>query len=120
MNNLECSSAGDKRFSALYARIKAFDNKTIESLYQNAKRSEDGHIPGKGKYVHHFIWKGKTFPASKLTSFYIYLWSVYFKENPDLLEYASKFDSFTDKFKGKARNSQADAIALLVKKYRKE
>ena len=31
---LECSSRGDKRFSAFYARIKG---KTIEEIYQSAK-----------------------------------------------------------------------------------
>lgn len=39
---LECSSRGDKRFSAFYARIKKYGNKTIEELYQAAKVFEDG------------------------------------------------------------------------------
>lgn len=38
---LECSSKGDKRFSAFYARLKLF-NKTIEELYQSSKIFEDG------------------------------------------------------------------------------
>ena len=31
----EISSNGDKRFSAFSAKIKRFDNLTIEELYQN-------------------------------------------------------------------------------------
>jgi hypothetical protein len=39
---LECSSKGDKRFSAFYARIKAKKNKSIEELYQAFKIFDDG------------------------------------------------------------------------------
>lgn len=39
---LECSSKGDKRFSAFYAKIKARDNQSIESLYRAYKVFEDG------------------------------------------------------------------------------
>ena len=39
---LECSSRGDKRFSAFYARLEAYDNQTIESIYQAAKVFEGG------------------------------------------------------------------------------
>lgn len=34
---LECSSKGDKRFSAFYARLKSKDNRPIEDLYQSHK-----------------------------------------------------------------------------------
>ncbi len=34
---LECSTRGDKRFSAFCARIKGRENRTIESIYQAAK-----------------------------------------------------------------------------------
>jgi hypothetical protein len=39
---LECSSRGDRRFSAFAARIKSRGNKSIEEIYQAAKRFEDG------------------------------------------------------------------------------
>ncbi len=39
---LECSSRGDRRFSAFAARIKRRANKSIEEIYQGAKRFEDG------------------------------------------------------------------------------
>src|SRR6478736_5199827 len=34
---LECSSKGDKRFSAFYARLRTENNRTIEDLYQCSK-----------------------------------------------------------------------------------
>ena len=39
---LECSSRGDKRFSAFYARLKIYGNKSIEEIYQARKIFEDG------------------------------------------------------------------------------
>lgn len=38
----ECSSKGDKRFSAFHARISALGNRSIEELYQASKVFEDG------------------------------------------------------------------------------
>ncbi len=39
---LECSSAGDKRFSAFCATPRSLDGKSIESAYQAAKILSDG------------------------------------------------------------------------------
>lgn len=39
---LECSSRGDKRFSAFYARIKSLGYKSIEELYQAKKVFANG------------------------------------------------------------------------------
>lgn len=39
---LECSSRGDRRFSAFYARPKSLGGKSIEEAYQAAKVFEDG------------------------------------------------------------------------------
>lgn len=39
---LECSSKGDKRFSAFYARPKSLNGKSIEEAYQAMKVFEDG------------------------------------------------------------------------------
>lgn len=115
---LYCDSRGDKRFSALYAKVNL--NGVIDSIenhYQNCKRDELGNIPGKGKPVNYMVYQDKKLPASKLSDFYKYLWKLYFIENPDLLEYASQFDEFIDRFKGKAINCQADVIKELVLEY---
>ena len=118
MKNLECSSKGDKRFSAFYANVTIKGvTAPIELWYQQAKRDEAGNIPGKGKRVAYMInpFSNNRLPASCLSDFYKTLWLRYFKQNPALLEYAKQFDTFTDMFKGKAINCQADVIAECVK-----
>ncbi len=115
MKTLYCDSRGDKRFSALYAYVNIDGVKdSIEHFYQNAKRDEDGNVPGKGKPVAYFIWKGKIYKKEDLSRFYENLWIIYFKQNPDLLEIASKYDVFIDRFRGKSINCQADVIAKIV------
>lgn len=119
MSNLECSSIGDKRFSALYAMVSINGKvKSIETWYQQSKFDNQGNPVAKGQHVSYMIWNGKTYSPSKLSQLYKWLWIQYFKQNPDLIEYASQFDTFTDHFKGKAINSQADVIAELVKNYK--
>ena len=117
---LECSSRGDKRFSAFYANVNIKNRvNSIEYWYQNAKRTEDGKVPGKGKKVAYFInpFTYHRLPASELTNYYYTLWIRYFTQNPELLEYAKGFDTFTDMFRGKCINCQADVIAECVKDF---
>ena len=122
---LECSSRGDKRFSALYARVMYMGKKdTIENHYQNSKRFLN---PMSGEYVQCDSPKGKKvdgavvfdelYEPDILTDFYTYLWIEYFRTNQDLLQYASTFDDFNDMFKGKSINCQADVIRNLVRDY---
>ena len=108
---LECSSAGDKRFSALYARvtIKGVED-TIERHYQNCKRSWDGKVCGKGKKVDYIVINGINLKPNYLTYFYKCLWYIYFMEHPELLSVIAEYDEFTDKFRGKAINCQADVV----------
>lgn len=119
---LECSSKGDKRFSALYAQVEYMNVvDTIEKHYQGAKRFKDEEgeyvaLPNpKGKPVDGCLVFDELYEASTLTSFYSWLWLRYFKANPDLLTYAKGFDDYNDMFKGKAINSQADVIRNIVK-----
>ena len=79
---LECSSKGDKRFSAFCARIQGRNNATIEQLYQASKVFEDGStgLPwrdAKGK---------KAVNQAACAEFYARLWDEYLVENPHLLE----------------------------------
>lgn len=117
---LYCDSKGDKRFSAFYAMVSVNGRpkRSIESIYQSIKRDKYGNIPGKGKIVDHCIIEGKHYPPSKLTWAYHKLWELYFEQNPKLLQYAQQFDTFVDRFKGKAINCQADVIKELVEKSR--
>ncbi len=77
---LECSSKGDKRFSAFYARIKTRGNKSIEDIYQGAKVFADGSTnlgwrEAKGK---------KSINQEEVSRLYSKLWDEYIDENPHL------------------------------------
>lgn len=120
MKNLECSSRGDKRFSAFYAQITIGKRtQSIERWYQNAKRDKFDNVPGKGRPVSYMInpFSGNKLPAKCLSDFYSSLWVRYFVQNHSLLEYAKTFDTFTDMFRGKCKNCQADVIAECVKDF---
>ena len=110
--NLECSSRGDKRFSALYAKV-IFDGKydSIEHHYQKCKRKNNGLKVSKGEKPDYIIINKYKLPINFLSPFYKYLWFIYLESHQELVKYASAFDSFTDMFKGKNTiNSQADVI----------
>lgn len=120
MKTLECSSKGDKRFSAFYALVTIRgETKSIEDWYQSAKRNSAGWIPGKGRKVDYMVnpFNGHKLPASCLSDFYTCLWIRYFTARPDLLEYAKGFDNFNDMFRGKCINCQADVIRECVKDF---
>jgi hypothetical protein len=120
LKNLECSSRGDKRFSAFYAKVTiAGVTDSIENWYQHSKRDELDNVPGKGRRVAYMInpFNGNKLPANCLTDFYNILWIKYFIQNPNLLEYAKGFDTFTDMFRGKCINCQADVITKCVKDF---
>lgn len=81
---LECSSKGDRRFSAFYARIKARNNLTIEAIYQASKVFKiDGH------FVSGLSWqkaKGrKAENQDRVRQLYSELWDEYINENPELI-----------------------------------
>jgi hypothetical protein len=54
-----------------------------------------------------------------LTPFYKLLWAKYLDENKDVVEHLSQFDEFTDMFRGKSINCQADVIRQYIKEGRK-
>lgn len=91
---LECSSKGDKRFSAFCARIRARNNRSIEELYQGAKIFEDGRT-GLG-------WreaKGKrAINMDDVLALYSRLWDEYIEENPELLELLKEVAGLSDLF----------------------
>ena len=109
---LECSSKGDRRFSAMYAKVEVFGvTDSIENHYQRSKRDAKGSPVRKGQPVNHFVLNNRKFPAAMLTGFYRLLWIKYPGKNPELVEYARQFDEFTDIFRGKNTvNCQTDVI----------
>ena len=113
MNNYyECSSRGDTRFSALYARVKSKGNNTIEHIYQTEIKGYNSIKEGKGK-------KGKLFSWEIQQQKYIELWRIYLEENPDLrkvlVNAIASGHVLHDMFaKGNAMN-QATVLTNLVK-----
>ena len=78
---LECSSKGDKRFSAFNAKLRCRNNKSIEDLYQAFKVFEDGSSglnwrEAKGR---------KAINQLEAALYYSWLWDTYVSENPELL-----------------------------------
>lgn len=124
MKILECSSRGDKRFSAFYAKIKVFGHyDCIENHYQRCKRLSNGDMARKGQKVHYIeidngICVHKLEPRF-LTAYYKLLWCSYLDLNPELVGYAKQYDDYNDMFKGKAINCQADVIRQYIKQGRK-
>lgn len=108
----ELSSHGDKRFSALFCRLK--DGRTIEQAYQ---------LDIKGYRVEGDDWRlGKGKPSingkshDQLWEDYLGLWRQWTQENPTILEdLRVKADGkiLTDKF-ASSPVSQARALALIL------
>jgi len=75
---IECSSKGDKRFSAFYAKV---NGKTIERQYQAAKMFDDGSTG-----LHWKAAKGRAaVNGNEVRTLYTKLWEQYIEENPELL-----------------------------------
>ena len=115
---LECSSKGDKRFSSIYAKLMIHGKEmSIEEIYQNARKNEQGKNAGKGNTCTHIVdpYSGCTLPASEEQWLYRGLWIAYFKQHPELVEYASQFQSFTDYFSNDASHiSPAEIIEAYI------
>lgn len=113
---LECSSKGDKRFSAFFARIKKYGN-TIENLYQAHKIFEDGH----GGLISNLGWreaKGKkAVNQEECRKYYSELWDLYFEENPILYRVISNYKGFSDIFGKEGSVCQAIEIYRIHQKY---
>lgn len=76
---LECSSKGDKRFSAFYAKV---DGRSIEDTYQAAKIFDDGSTGLSWRQA-----KGRcAINQGELQKLYSALWDKYIIQNPELLE----------------------------------
>lgn len=103
---LECSSKGDKRFSAFAARIKRYGNKSIEELYQASKVFEDGSTglscrDAKGKQAVH---------QEKCSLYYSVLWDVYIHEHPELVSVLTSATGLSDIFGQAGRCCQATEL----------
>lgn len=135
MSTLECSTKGDARFSAMWARVSVNGVvDTIENHYQKSKVFKiDGNIvrpktineaknwQHKGNKPIAFVLGKFTYPVELLSMWYESLWWKYLMEHKDLYKYACGFDTFTDSYKRKnTMNCQAEVIEYAVKNGLKE
>ena len=103
---LECSSKGDKRFSAFHARLRGRNNQSIEALYQAMKIFDDGSMGLSWKDA-----KGKVaVNMPQCREYYSQLWDEYFLENPDLIVEIHKWSGMSDVFGQPGHACQAEEI----------
>ena len=110
----ECSSYGDKRFSAFYARMP--DGRSIEQHYQCDIK---GYDPGGTNWR---LGKGEKGldPNKNLWKEYLNLWEIWAKSHEndliDLAEKAKQYNGYlSDKFATNDIN-QAHALAVILNK----
>lgn len=99
---LECSSRGDKRFSAFYARPKFLKGRSIEEAYQDMKVFNDGKTnlgwrEAKGRRASN---------QEECERFYRYAWEEYIIEK-DLLHVLKAATGLSDVFGQKNHICQA-------------
>lgn len=103
---LECSSKGEKRLSAFYARIKARGGRSIEGIYQAAKVFEDGRTDlcwreAKGKHAVNM---------AEVRALYSTLWDEYMAENPTLYQLLWDATGVSDMFGQYGHQCQATEL----------
>lgn len=107
---LECSMAGDSRFSAFGAKL---DGKPIEYYYQAAKVFEDGSTG-----LHWREAKGrKAVNQAEVSTLYENLWRLYMEENPHLYEVLVNVSGLQDKYGQSGHNCQATTLWKLRCEY---
>lgn len=112
---LECSSLGDKRFSAFYARIQRRGDRTIEEIYQNAKVFEDGSTNVGIKKA-----KGRK-PVNQLQCIVLYrkLWNEYIDEKEYLLDTLLAYNGLTDYYGQAGHVCQATELWRIREDYKR-
>lgn len=91
---LECSSAGDRRFSAFYARVRGRGGLTIETIYQAAKVFRNGDTGLSIEEAKGF----RPINHKEVAALYGVLWDEYIAENPDLLPVLVEAAGLSDRF----------------------
>lgn len=103
---VECSSRGEKRLSAFYARPKSLRGRSIEEAYQGMKVMPDGRTG--------LTWreaKGqRAVNADDCALAYRRWWSEYIDEHPELLELIVNASGLSDMFGKEGSVCQADIL----------
>lgn len=110
----ECSSRGDKRFSAFHARIARRGNRTIEEIYQSAKIFADGRTGLSWREA-----KGRRPVNSKeVRELYSTLWREYIEENLDLLKTIACASGLSDIFGQPGHACQAEELWKIRREFK--
>jgi hypothetical protein len=113
---LECSSAGERRFSAFYARLRGRKGQTIEAIYQGAKVFRNGDTGLS-------IMEAKGFRpvnAVEVRALYARLWDEYIEENPDLIPLLVQASGLSDRFGRRGGVCQATELWRIRSSFMKE
>lgn len=103
---LECSTRGDRRFSAFCARPKSLNGRSIEEAYQAMKVFPDGRTG-----LHWREAKGKrAINHGECDRAYHRWWWEYILENPDLQDVLKKASGLSDMFGKEGSVCQADVL----------
>lgn len=107
---LECSSAGDKRFSAFWAKI---DGVSIEEAYQAFKVFDDGSTD-----LHWREAKGRRAVNQKQAAeFYEAMWREYMSQNPEFYDVLASATGLSDIYGQKGHVCQATVLWKLRNEY---
>jgi hypothetical protein len=102
---LECSSKGDKRFSAFYAKV---NGKSIEVLYQAAKVFLDGSMDLTWRQVKRKQKNGRRpINMNEVNKLYKALWRTYLLNNPSYILILKRAIGLSDIFGQEGHNCQA-------------
>lgn len=108
---LECSSRGDRRFSAFYAKV---DGISIESRYQDAKIFDDGST-GLG-------WRDakghRPVNINEVRELYSRLWDQYIAEHPELVDVLLAASGLSDQFGQPGHACQATELWRIRETFR--
>jgi hypothetical protein len=107
---LECSSRGDKRFSAFYARLRPYGGKCIEEIYQAAKVFDDGETGLTPKLAKEKQKTCKVVNLSEVRVLYSKLWGMYIDRDPILLEVLVNASGLSDMFGQEGHVCQATEL----------
>ena len=80
---------------------------TIDSFLRNAQRNADNSIAAPGTPADHMVcpYTGTTFPISELPQLERGLWLSYFSKNPELAEYITTKEGFSELFPSRSRGA---------------
>lgn len=111
---LNCNNVGGNLITERTAITTFFGKKcSIEDMYLNARRDENGDIAN-DKPLHHLLINGVEMPVKDGGSFYELLWYQFLAENKDIYEKIMTYEEFDDG-KDNVMNSTARVFRLLKK-----